>query len=159
MAAAAEAQIKNDSDGGGAIGRRDPGAERGGTSSAGDDERGEPAPGLPPVPRQGSSANACAHERRESVAKGHDAPRGGNDVEPRPEQQDQREDRKRIEQDAGPRAAKLCRPDDARRDPGEEEEIEDHRTRGEERGLRPREHPQQQRERRHRDVDQLPAGF
>ena len=82
-----------------------------------DDERGQAAPRLVRIPRQPRRRRAdVPGKRREAVAKRHHSPGGRDDVEPVRKQQNQHQDRERIEQDAGAATRAIGAADDCRRD-------------------------------------------
>jgi hypothetical protein len=78
-----------------------------------------------------------------------------------PEDEYQCQHRQRIEKDADREPALVLggAPQAAAPDPRKQVEVEGERREGHERGLRPRQETEQEREAAHRDVDQLPLGF
>ncbi len=120
-------------------------------------ERQRPAYGLVGVPRQRPAPEPGADDGGRAVAERENAPRGGDDVEAPGERQDQQEHRQRIEQDAERVAARrVAGPvEGGAANPREHEQVEEESGNRAQRGLPPRQHAQQQGERRHRDVQRL----
>src|SRR5581483_1512511 len=97
-------------------------------------------------------------QRSEAITAGEHAPRASDEIEAFAEDQDEDENRERIQQDANWKPARdivgaIQLP---ATDPRQDEGVHRERDAGEERGLRPRQESQQQREGARPDVDPLP---
>src|SRR5439155_17100229 len=112
------------------------------------------------IPRK-ADARLPSDERRRAVAARQNSPRGRDDVEARPEDSDEGEDRERIEEDAEWKAARAIdvAVHRAAADEGEHDQVEEKGERRERGRLLPREEPQEQGERSGSDVDPLPPAL
>ena len=137
---------------------RDPRRQERRGGRAEDDEGDEPRPALASVPRQARAAGQLADEARHAVAHGQDPPARRRHPEAVAEEQDEGEHRERVGEDPDRIAARDVRraPHPAAEEPRQHLPVEDEGGERHERGLRPRQPAQQQRERHARDVDDAP---
>ena len=137
-------------------GRAAPPREQDAARGAGDHERRRARHRLLAVPRPSRSADRAAADGREAVAERENPPCGGDDVETVRKREQEHQDRDRIEDDAVHASLAVAGPIEAfAGDPRQQQEVEGERGRCKRHCLPPRQPPQQQRERAHRNMDGL----